>query len=244
MDISKLSPEELASLEKQLAERKRNSKESYTQRKVSFEALRDKCVASVISDAKALQEMLQDFKYTALSVADELQGQVVELTESSRTNLNNFFLLHSDGVCKIEVSTTAKPVYDETFAKGIEYVEEWISEVIKESNKSVSAVVRRLLKTNKDGQYNPAKLLELIGLEDEIASPTFSKGVAIIKESFKNGESKRYIRFYHKTESGAMEHLTLQFSALEDLYEPHGYKGIEELNNEEGFGYEPKLVLG
>jgi len=171
------------------------------------------------------------------SKSDSLQEKVLEFTNSARKNLHNYFLQHSDGSLKIDVTTKAKPVYDETFKEGIGFIEEWISETIKEADKTLATIVRRLLKTNSDNHYNSNKLLELIGLEQEIGHAKFTEGVKSIKDSFKNGETKRYIRFKRKTKSGGWEHLTLQFSALDDDYEANCKPVEGESNDLEKLGW-------
>lgn len=211
IDISQLNPDQLRDLKKKIMAQEKLATQ---ERKQAWEKAKHEFVEESLDMAHDYHSLLGKFKQETFKIADKFQEEMLGFTNSKRSSMNNFYLQNKKEDKKIEISTHFKPVYDETFLAGIQKIQAWLESTIKKTDKNMALIVQKSLSRNRNNEFNSNKLMELLSLESKINEPEFSEGCQIIHESFKRGDTTRYLLFKRKDKNGKWHTITLQFSAL------------------------------
>ena len=179
------------------------------------DVLRDQLVYEITDAAKEEQKRLQLFKADVLdkiNVFISVLREHYNLDATSGTKGNMAFISF-DGLRKVQVAIQNTIEFDEklTFAK--EKFDLCLKELSAGATPEMKQFVLKAFEVDKKGTVNTKKVLELKTYD--IDHPLWHEAMAIVDESIKISDSKRYIRFYERIDFGEpWVHITLDASKV------------------------------
>lgn len=202
IDLGQLSPEQLEELKRQLAEKERNAEKKKREDREAYKQLVDETVESVFGELGEVAAALQTKKNAVLdqmqrviSLKDELFG----IKDGQATHT----FTTSDGKLSLCVGFRTVNDYDATLGNGIAKVKEYIASLATDDKTGeLVEMIESLLRTDKNGNMKPNRVLELSKLAAKIDNVGFREGVAIIQQAYTPRKSSTFITAWENTEEG------------------------------------------
>jgi hypothetical protein len=162
-----------------------------------IDQLRDQTVASLIEDAKRLQNQLAEFKARAF-------GDIASFVETSNEqygvkvggNKGNISLITFDGRYKIVRQIAEHIQFSEQLQAAKELIDECIRSWTEGSDDKVKALINEAFQVDKEGNVNTGRVLGLRRLA--IDDPNWNTAMRAIVDSIRVTGSKPYIRLYER----------------------------------------------
>ncbi|PHR19274.1 MAG: sulfate transporter [Hoeflea sp.] len=175
---------------------------------------RDKVVRKLIKDAKAVNEVIAEFKDKAMAaVADFGEHSAQAYGAKIGGQKGNITLFTFDGAFKIELAVNENRAFDERLQVAKSLIDECIHEWMKGSNKNIQALVQDAFKVDKQGKVSVERILGLrrLNIEDE----RWDRAMDAISDSIQITGSKRYIRVYQRDDaSGEYNRISLDAASV------------------------------
>jgi hypothetical protein len=212
-DITKMSAAELkAALKKKQADETAAAKA----KRKAYDTLRDEFIASVFSKFEAVQAELGAFKAEAVKLGLELHDKMYEAYgREKREGIDHYTLTSDDGTKKVVIQRDWLCRYDETVEVGIGMIKEVVRDKFEPRNKGMYAVIDGLLLKGNEGDYDERMVAKLRKHADAFDNdPRFFEALDIITRAYKPVESRLYLRVYRKTEAGAWEDISVNWSRM------------------------------
>lgn len=175
---------------------------------------RDKVVRKLIKDAKAVNEVIAEFKDKAMAaVADFGDHSAQTYGAKIGGQKGNITLFTFDGAYKVELAINENRAFDERLQVAKSLIDECIHEWMKGSNKNIQALVQDAFKVDKQGKVSVERILGLrrLNIEDE----RWDRAMDAISDSIQITGSKRYIRVYQRDEaSGEYTRISLDAASV------------------------------
>lgn len=202
IDLWQLSPEQLQELQRQMREQQRAQEEKKRADREAYKQLVDETVEKVYNELKAVAGELQKKKNAVMeemsrviSLKDELFG----IKDGQATNT----FTTSDGKLSLCIGYRTINDYDATLGNGIAKVKEYIASLATdEKTGELVDMIESLLRTDKNGNMRPNRVLELSKLASKIDDIGFREGVAIIQQAYTPRKSSTFITAWENTEAG------------------------------------------
>ncbi|MEG1572805.1 MAG: DUF3164 family protein [Bacteroidales bacterium] len=116
----------------------------------------------------------------------------------------------------IRIGHRTKDAYDDTIGSGIAKVKGYLEGVqrTKENEDFVEAMMI-FLKTDRDGNLNPGRVMELQNWCEKRGNPeTLKDGMDIIRNAYKPSQTCKFVEAYYKDVNGKEVNIPLSMSAL------------------------------
>lgn len=202
IDLANLSPEQFASLEKQFKAKVKAEEEKKREDREAYKQLVDESVKSVFDalsvvarDLQAKKNAVMEQMQKVIEIKDELYG--VKDGQATHT------FTTSDGKLSICVGYRTINDYDATLGNGIAKIKEYIASLaIDEKTGELVEMIESLLRTDKNGNMKPSRVLELSKLAVKIDNREFREGVAIIQQAYTPKKSSSFVSAWENTETG------------------------------------------
>lgn len=161
---------------------------------------RDRVVRQLIKDARAVNEVIADFKDKAMAaVADFADHSASEYGAKIGGQKGNITLYTFDGAFKVELAINENRSFDERLQVAKSLIDECIQEWMKGSNRNIQALVQDAFKVDKQGKVSVERILGLRRLNIEDAR--WDRAMDAIGDSIHITGSKRYIRVYRRDDA-------------------------------------------
>lgn len=214
VDISKLTPEQISVLSAQLKEQERARKEAIKAQRESYKDLVDETVISLFPSLRELSNSIKktkNFVFAELETVKKLKGELFGTKQGQQSDT----FTTRDGKISIKLGYRITDDYDDTMSSGVEKVKNYLYR-LADSTKSekVERILNLLLKTDKNGNLRPSRVLELRQFANEEHDEELSDGVKIIEESYKPARSCNFIEVTMKDSAGKETPLPLSISAF------------------------------
>ena len=212
VNLENLSEAEKDKLFRKLQEDKRAKSEAF---KASYEQTKDELIATILNQAKQVQDVIGWFKY---DVQKEVLAFIELMKEHStvKSDQNNFTLKDSKGN-QIKVNNNVSFEYDERAELGAKKIREFFSERMMDVEDKEFILL--LLEKNHGGKFSENNIRTLIKSEDRYDHEAWKQGINLFKESIIETNSKLYFNIYEARPQGGKSQIVLNFSAIEP--KPH-----------------------
>ena len=204
IDLTQLSPKQLADLNNQIKEKEKADKAKKLQDKELLKKLENEVVLSevpfFIDKRDDIEErLLRLFKN--IEPAIELRAEVYG--NKKREQDSHTFTL-DDGEASIKVGWNVKPTFNGTEGEGIVKIREYMSSLAgeTENEKILMEFLEIALKTDSNGNYDPRKVRELNKMRDRANSDLFAEGMDIIDKALIDIRTSRFARGYKIVDFG------------------------------------------
>ena len=204
IDLTQLSPEQLADLNNQIKEKEKADKAKKQQDKELLKKLENEVVLSEVpffldKHDDVEERLLNLFKN--IEPAIELRAEV--FGNQKREQDSHTFTL-DDGTASIKVGWNVKPSFNGTEGEGIVKIREYMTSLAGESEneKILMEFLEIALKTDAEGNYEPRKVRDLNKMRERANSDLFNEGMDIIDAALIDIRTSRYARGYKMVDFG------------------------------------------
>lgn len=216
IDIKNLTEEQIKELTEQLkqnavelAQRKRQDKETYEELKNL--SIRDSFTL-LLSLSKTIKQVREQV-FNNFEDVLQLKKIAYELTDEQLEKQESHTFTSSDGQISIIIGSNTVDRWDETVDVGIIRVKEWLQSMAKdeESGRLVSFITY-MLKPNKDGVLKASRVLDLSKKASEFGDKKLIEAVGLIRDAYRPSKTSQYIKVKMKGDKGQDVWLPLSMS--------------------------------
>jgi hypothetical protein len=214
LDISKLSPEQLADIEAKIAQKKKSDAAKRQKERKAYEAERDNFVKRIHNKAVNLRIALLDFKE---EVTEGMQQHAVRLADYGTLRSNSkggFQITDSDNTIGIARLRDTEPTWDERATKGVELIKDFLLDTVKKRDKDLFEILMSFLERNQKGDLETSRVMALLQHESKFDDTRWVEGLRLLRESYSNVLKGYGYLFKEKDKEGKWQTLTLNFSRL------------------------------
>lgn len=211
LDLTQLTDEQL---EAALKVRQKRKDEEDAAKRLAYENEREELVNELCYEAAGLQQAMEDFHAKALEKMKAFRERTKEYGGIRSNSKGGYSIENKKNDLKVTLAYRTIMGFDERIVMAEELIKEFMGETVKKSSKPIYNLLMGFLEKNKEGKLEPARVMELVKNEKEFDDPRWLKAIKLIKESYSQKDTKYYLDFAHKRESGTWEYVNLSFSSL------------------------------
>lgn len=214
IDFDKLSPEQIAQLEEQLASKKRAEKDRIKEERENYKTMVNATVREGVHELMQVNSMLSLAKAKIFSDFAAIINLKHELYGIKSGQQSHTFT--DDEGRSITIGYRILIRYDDTLDVGIAYVRKYLKSLIK-NDESAELVenLEALLKKDSKGNLKPDRILDLQEIADKRNDDNLTKGVEIIRKSYKPVRSVIFIEAEITDPQGKKQSIPLSISSVE-----------------------------
>jgi hypothetical protein len=216
MDINSLTPEELASIERQLAEKRANEREREIQERETLKDLQHEFVEKFfpkLMKAANIASRLNDDVFQGSFNILSLKKQVYRMSDDAFVRQQSHNIPSRDFSRVIVVGYNVVDGWDYDLASaGIEGVNKWLAGKMNDSNRELVDMIRDLLRPNRDGILKANRIIELYNRAVKIGDEELIRHVQTIQEAYIPKKTSTFVKGKFKDEKGQYVWLNLSMS--------------------------------
>lgn len=198
MDIASLSASEKAKLMRELEAEAKAKKQREREDRESYKKMVSETVEAQFVELQRASESLAAAKakvYASFAVAMQLKKELYGFDESQQSH--SFTTL--DGKKTIKIGHRVITRYDDTCKAGEMMIGEYLQALaINPETAAIVDLVHSLLSRDKEGNLNPARVLELKQFADKQQDEKLLRGIEIIIESYKPEKTKTFVEVLYR----------------------------------------------
>lgn len=219
VDLNQFSPEELASLEVQMKERKEAEALRIQQERETYKSLKDEAIVTFFGKLQEISNLLISTKRDVFSGFDNIIDMKDELYKT-KSDRQSDTLTTEDGKISIKLGNRVNDGWADTVDIGITKVKEYLRTLAKDENSAdLLDTIMKLISKDRKGNLKASRVLELEQLAVKRNDPTFTEGINIIKEAYKPVPTCQFIDVKYRDENGKERSLPLSMSVADELLE-------------------------
>ena len=212
ISLKDLTKEQIEELQAQMKLKEAEEQEKRKQDIEAYKDLVDETVSSVFCGLAEVSEFLAKNKELAenqLNKIIEVKNELYGAKEEQQTHT----FTTKDGKMSVCIGYRIANDYDETLGNGIAKVHEFISSLaVNDETARLVNIIGSLLRTDKNGNMKPSRVLELSKLAMDINDQGFTEGVKIIQAAYKPRRTRTFITAWLNLENGGKQYLNLSMS--------------------------------
>jgi hypothetical protein len=214
IDLSKLTPAQLAELKSELEAREVSEKKRIAQERETYKALKDEAIQDMFDSLKLLSDEIQHKKTVVFSRFNTIREMKDDLFKT-KTDRNSDTYTTEDGTVSIKLGNRMYEAWDDTIEVGVQKVKNYLKTLAKDENSAnLVDTVMSLLAKDRKGNLKASKVLELEKLAVKSGDESFIDGINIIKEAYRPTPSCQFIEVTYKDKKGNECSLPLSMSAI------------------------------
>lgn len=171
---------------------------------------RDKFVDDLLDDAMRLQGLIGSYK---AKMQKKVEAYLDEVASNYGENwAGNARIRNFSQDAEVEVRQAKLLAFDETLAIAKKKIDNCISKWAQGSRTEIIALVNQAFRVNQKQQIDVKEIMKLLTLD--IQDEEWQEAMEIIKKSITVESTKQYLIFRRRDETGKMQTITLNYSAL------------------------------
>lgn len=212
MNIAQVTEEKptetIEQLEARLEAMKLAKNEQKEKARKDYENLKHDTVLKLCTDAIFLNAKIAEFKERAFSDMQTVWSLLQEYSARHKDGKGSFKI--ESGIYRVSYKQQGKASFDERSHQAEKHIIDFVNSKF-EDDEDTRDLVMSLLERKKD-ELDINLVQKLYAMENRFSDENWTRGIELLKESYSYNHSKDYIRFEHKTPTGAWEPINLQFS--------------------------------
>lgn len=216
MDINELTPEQIKSLEAQLAEKRKAEKQKMQAEKETLRSLQNEFIDGFFPKLTAIAENLTLSKaelFENVTSILQLKKQILGISDDEFNQQQSHSISNEDFSKTIIIGHNVIDGWDlDTAQAGVSRVNEWLTSKMTEDNTELIGIIRNLLKPNKDGFLKAQRVLELRNNAEKIGDTDLIEAVKMIQDSYQPTKTSTFVKAKFKGEDGKDIWLNLSMS--------------------------------
>lgn len=196
------------------AEHRKQQRETYTQ-------LVDQELEVALPELRNLSEQIRTVKDTVFGNFKAVLDMKAEVVGFKEDGQFSHTFTNQESTMRLTLGVNTVDGWGDMVSAGIAMVRKYIESLATdEKTKALVQTVLRLLSTDKQGNLNASRVLQLQKLADESNDDQFKEGVKIIRESYQPTATRRYIRAQYRDKgTGAWRNIPLGITDVDLLPE-------------------------
>lgn len=192
IDLSKLTPDQLEQLEQTIAAKKKAERERRDSEIANYKDLVKKNVAEQMVSLQEVSSMLSLAKANVFGSFASLIAMKQELYGTKSGQQSHTF--SDDSGSSITIGYRVIDKFDDTLDAGISLVNKYIDSLATdEKSARLVAMINKLLKKDAKGNLKANRVVELQNMAEEINNENLTRGVEIIRKSYKPVRSAIFV---------------------------------------------------
>lgn len=220
VDLSQLTPAQLAALMEEIKLQEKKEKEAVRQRRETYKVLVSDTVRDTFKPLVGLSKHILNIKklvFDSFQAIIEMKEEIYGVKEGQQSH--TFTDLNS--TISIKIGYRVTDAYDDTFSAGIEKVKNYMTRLTDaEGAEKYRKIVKALLRTDAKGNLKASRVLELRQYANEEQDEELNDGVRIIEESYRPAKSCQFVEVKFKDDNNNWHPLPLSISAFDLKDEP------------------------
>ena len=214
MDITKMTPEERATLKAQLEAEERAESQKRQESIEAYKQSVDEFCKDVFGRMQRVSEMMRAEKERTFFASNILIEMKEQLFNTKQDRHSNQFTT-ADGKITVALGYRTNDGWDDTVNEGIAKVKEYLESLsaTEEGAKAVS-IIMKLLAKDKKGNLRASAMIQLEQEASKNGNPLFVEGVQIIRDSYRPVDSCQFISVSYKDENGVKHVLPLSLASM------------------------------
>jgi len=214
LDINNLSSAEKALLMKQFSAEQKAEKSRKAADREALKGLQDELCGKWAQQLVAFGNEQANIVDAVFADTAPLIAIKAALYDVPSDKQDSHTFTSRDGMSSILVGFNTIIGFDGTGSAGIEKVKEYLSSLSEQDSKRaiISKILTVLMKPDKNGSLNPARVTELANLRAEINNELFSDGIDIIIKAQHKTRTSSYVRGWHRFVDDKGKETKVQFS--------------------------------
>lgn len=198
-----MTAEELAELQALREARAKNEAERRAKdERNAYRALAESAVDEMMPVIKKLNQSLVTSKmivYEAFRTLIAAKKGLFAVADKQRSHT----FRNGDSTARITIGFHQRDAWDDTVDVGIAMVKQYVSSLAKdEDSATLVSMILDLLSTDRQGNLQADKVLQLAKYADSSANEDFKEGVRIIQEAYRPEKTKLFIRAEERNADG------------------------------------------
>lgn len=210
LDEIKLTDEQLEALYKKRQSEKLNKiqaeREAYQSMK--FE-LADEIEALVVN----LEKQINYAHHYILKKTEDFKSIMEQYGELNKASKGGFSFRNEKNDFRIRLKYRQLGEFDERADLAEQHIRAFFEKTLAKSDPVAFEMMMKLLEKKK-GQLEYSRVMQILSFEDRFTDDDWLAGCRLLKESFSNVGSKKYIEFERKDENDAWNSVPLNFASL------------------------------
>ncbi|MDB9500043.1 DUF3164 family protein [Nodularia spumigena] len=211
--ITEMSTKEL---EQFLAAKKKAEANERKRKAAEYAETKERIIDQLVNAAIIQQTALQQFKAEALEKMKEVSQRMAEFGKLNGEWKGNFEIMNDAQTMKIVFKNQVRKSFNELAMMAENHLRDFLKSFVKARNKEAYDFISSILERNSKGDYDINLISRLYKMEDQYEHPSWKEAIRLFKEAYQPVDTKYYINFYTRTESGKWHHVTLDFAALDE----------------------------
>lgn len=189
-----MTAEQLAKWEAfQEAEKKKEAAERRKQQRETYAQLVDQELETALPELRSLSEQIKTVKDTVFGNFDTVLKMKAEVVGFKEDGQWSHTFTNQESTMRLTLGVNTVDGWGDMVTAGIAMVRKYIESLATDAKtKTLVQTVLRLLSTDKQGNLNASRVLQLQKLADESDDDQFKEGVKIIRESYQPTATRRY----------------------------------------------------
>lgn len=209
IDINKMTPEQLAAIEAQLAEKKRAEKEMRTSELQTLVELENETIIEMIQEAEVLSNSIVEFKRKWIEKLRPLIDMKIGLGKA-KADQEQYQFKTSDSECSAVIRYNKTDKYDDGIQVGVGFAKEWLAgQADGEKGQRLVSIIDDLLTRDSKGSYSPVDLLKFIKHAEEVGDELLLKAADAVKQSIYEEATSVSLLAFKRDEKGVKRQLPL-----------------------------------
>ena len=217
-----ISAEEFKAFQAFQAEKaKQKAAEARKAQRASYQQMVDDELAAAVPELRALSEQIKTVKDTVFGNFDTVLKMKAEVVGFKEDGQWSHTFTNQESTMRLTLGVNTVDGWGDMVTAGIAMVRKYIESLATDAKtKTLVQTVLRLLSTDKQGNLNASRVLQLQKLADESDDDQFKEGVKIIRESYQPTATRRYIRAQYRDKgTGAWRNIPLGITDVDLLTE-------------------------
>ncbi len=173
--------------------------------------LRDEVVKDMIAiaiDVRAQMRVAKNKLFDSFNDFVALSAQEYDVQMGGKKG--NTTLLSYDGKYKVQLAVAENIVFDERLQVAKTLIDECLTDWTQDSNDNIKALINQAFQVDKEGNISTGRVLALRSLD--INDAKWDRAMDAISDAIQVTDTKEYIRFYERDDTGAYHQISLDFS--------------------------------
>jgi hypothetical protein len=217
-EFEKLTPEEKRALREQLEAEERAEKEAEKRLREDYNALKDEQVKATFKKLQNISSNLEEQKidiFNQFGSLISMKKEIYNLSEEQLDLQQSHTFTTNNGKVSIIIGSNVIDRWSDDVGVGIERINKWLDQLVTdERSKQIVAIIRDLLKPNKDGVLKASRVLELGKKAREMNDKELIEAVDFIQSQYKPVKTSTYVKAKYLDENAQWQWLALSMSAV------------------------------
>jgi hypothetical protein len=201
-------------LEQMLEEKRKEKAAAREKLKAKYEYEKEFTIDTLINQALEINQSLLEFKNEAhirLLEFSELMHMYGKLRNEGK---GNFSIINEAGTKKVVFKIQNRKSFNELAGLAETHLRNFIQSFVKVRNHEAYTFISSILERNAKGEYDIALINRLYKMENDYHHPDWKEAIRLFKEAYQEIDSRSYITFYHRVESGEWRLINLNFASI------------------------------